>query len=280
MGHAANETRCGKRGQEMFLRSVAYPWMRASMARRMFVEGLDELIAMAPARGVLLVSNHRSFFDLYAIMLAIWMGPVGWARQLYFPVRANFFYDRLLGVLVNFIVGGGVMYPPVFRQRERAQRNRDALQLMQSFLQQPNSLLGMHPEGTRGKGDDPYQLLPAQPGVGEIALTAKPVIIPVFINGLSNNFFGEIRRNYARGVRRENPLICVFGKPLDCDELFAMTPRLALYKVASDRFRLEIMALGEREKRLRAACLAAEIGDDHPGWLDNRGRGLFYASPR
>jgi 1-acyl-sn-glycerol-3-phosphate acyltransferase len=279
LGRTTNETRRGKRVQELFLRSVAYAWIRASLARRMFVEGLDELASVKPPQGVLLVANHRSFFDLYAIMLGMWMGPVPWARQLFFPVRSNFFYDEPLGVLVNFIVGAGVMYPPIFRARGQTERNHHAIRLMSDFLQEPNSLLGIHPEGTRNTGDDPYQLLPAQPGVGEIALLAKPTIIPVFINGLSNNIISDVRANYADGIRRTKPVICIFGKPLDCSPLFLQKPRPALYKQASDRFNQEILALGAREAKWRELCGSGEIRDDHPGWLSNRGRGFFYARP-
>ena len=40
--------------------------------------------------------------------------------------------------------------------------------------------------GTRGKGDSPYELLPAHPGVGQIVLQARPIAVPVFVNGLPN----------------------------------------------------------------------------------------------
>mgnify|MGYP001480307136 CR=1 FL=1 len=38
---------------------------------------------------------------------------------------------------------------------------------------QPGTVVGLHPEGTRGKGPDPYTFLPAQPGVGKLALVAE-----------------------------------------------------------------------------------------------------------
>src|SRR5207247_2407339 len=141
-----------------------------SLSRRMFVEGLEDLIRLVPHTGVMLVSNHRSFFDQYAMLLACYMGPVPWAKQLYFPVRSNFFYDQPLGVVVNAAVAGGAMYPPIYRQAERRALNDDALAKMVAILRQPGNVLGMHPEGTRGKGPDPYQFLPAQPGVGKVAL--------------------------------------------------------------------------------------------------------------
>lgn len=279
LGRAVNESERGKRAQELFLRTVAYSWMRASLARRMYAEGLDELAALRPERGVLLVSNHRSFFDLYAIMLAIWTARIGWARRLYFPVRANFFYDRLLGVMTNLVVGAGVMYPPIYRSQQRAALNRDAIVRMSEFLQKPCSVLGLHPEGTRNKGQDPYQLLPAQPGVGEIALLAKPTVIPVFINGMSNSIPHDISENYTRDIRRTNPILCVFGSPVPCDDLFLQTPRPALYKRMSDRFSENILSLGQKERELRDRCARGQIPDDHPGWLTNRGGGIFYIAP-
>src|ERR1041384_5070101 len=82
----ANEDPRGKWLQTQFLRGVSYVWVRAGIARRMLVEGLDDLMALRPETGVMLVSNDRSFFDQYAMLLAFHMGPVPWARRLYFPV--------------------------------------------------------------------------------------------------------------------------------------------------------------------------------------------------
>src|SRR5687767_14948635 len=87
-----NEDRRGKWAQATFLRGVSYTWVRACIANRMFVEGLEDLMALHPPNGVMLVSNHRSFFDQYAMMLGCFMGPVHWAKHLFFPVRSTFFY--------------------------------------------------------------------------------------------------------------------------------------------------------------------------------------------
>src|SRR5262249_60723595 len=108
----------------------------------------------------MLVSNHRSFFDQYAMLLACYMGPVPWAKHLYFPVRANFFYDQPLGVVVNAAVAGGAMYPPIYRQAERRALNDEAVDKMGDILRPPGHGLGMHPEGPRGNGPHPFQVLP------------------------------------------------------------------------------------------------------------------------
>jgi 1-acyl-sn-glycerol-3-phosphate acyltransferase len=273
----ANEDPRGKWLQTRFLRGVSYVWVRAAIANRMFVEGLDDLKALQPATGVMLVANHRSFFDQYCMLLACYMGKVPWAKRLSFPVRSNFFYDKPLGIVVNAAIAGGAMYPPIYRQAERRALNDDALAKMVGILRQPGNVLGMHPEGTRGKGDDPYTFLPAQPGVGKVALVGRPVVIPAFILGLGNNIVRDIQRNFTGEARREYAVITVFGEPLDYTDLLAEKPRPTLYKKTADRFMAAIGKLGVRERELRADLQAGRIGDDDPRWLANLPIGKLYA---
>ncbi len=277
LGELANDDPRGKWLQSRFLRGVSYLWVRAALANRMFVEGLEDLIAMRPETGVMLVSNHRSFFDQYAMLLACYMGPVPWSRNLYFPVRSNFFYDQPLGILVNAAIAAGAMYPPVFRQAERRALNDDALERMIQIVKRPGNVLGMHPEGTRGKGDDPYTFLPAQPGVGKLALLARPVVIPAFVLGLGNSVVQDISWNFGPGARREHAVITVFGSPIDYSDLLDEKPRPTLYKKCADRFMAAIKILSEREKQLRADLLAGRITEDDPRWLDNRPVPKLYA---
>jgi 1-acyl-sn-glycerol-3-phosphate acyltransferase len=234
-------------------------------------------MALRPDTGVMLVSNHRSFFDQYCMLLACYMGPVAWSKNLFFPVRSNFFYDQPLGMFVNVAVAGGAMYPPIYRQAERRKLNDDALDKMVDLLRHKGNVLGMHPEGTRGKGDDPYTFLPAQPGVGKLALVAQPVVVPAFILGLGNNIVEDIRLNYTKEARREKAVITVFGAPIDYGDLLAEKPRPTLYKKTADRFMAEIKKLSEKEKVLRADILSGKIGADDPRWLGNRGASKLYA---
>src|SRR5437762_2004320 len=111
------------------------------------------------------------------------------------------------------------MYPPMFRQTGRQARNKRNLDKITEFLAKPGSVVGVHPEGTRGKGPDPYEMLPAMPGIGQIALYAKPIVLPAWINGLSNDFVRDLRANFAPNIRRERPVICVYGTPIDYDDL-------------------------------------------------------------
>jgi 1-acyl-sn-glycerol-3-phosphate acyltransferase len=273
----ANEDPRGKWLQTRFLRGVSYVWVRAGIAHRMLVEGIDDLMALRPESGVMLVSNHRSFFDQYAMLLACYMGPVAWAKRLYFPVRSNFFYDQPLGIAVNAAVAGGAMYPPIYRQTERRALNDDALDRMVELVRQRGNVLGMHPEGTRGKGDDPYKFLPAQPGVGKLALLAQPMVIPAFILGLGNNVLDDIRANYTRQARRERAIVTVFGPPIDYRDLCAEKPRPTLYKKCADRLMIEVGKLAAREQALRADLAAGRISDDDPRWITNRPISRLYA---
>jgi 1-acyl-sn-glycerol-3-phosphate acyltransferase len=277
LAQLTNDDPRGKWLQTQFLRGVSYVWVRAGIGHRMLVEGLDDIAAYRPDTGVMLVSNHRSFFDQYAMLLAWWIGAVPWAKRLYFPVRSNFFYDRPLGIFVNAAVAAGAMYPPVFRQSDRRALNDEALDRMVAIVRKPGNVLGMHPEGTRGKGPDPYTFLPAQPGVGKLALVARPLVIPAFILGLGNNALDDIRLNYSKDARRSGAIIIVFGAPVDYADLCVEKPRPTLYKKCADRFMAEVGKLALREKVLRAEILAGRIADDDPRWIDARPMSRFYA---
>jgi 1-acyl-sn-glycerol-3-phosphate acyltransferase len=280
IGRIANQTPLGKKLQTAFLRGFSFNWVRRVLSRRTLAEGLDGLLEISPPGGVLLVSNHRSFFDQYALLCAVYMGPVPWAKRLYFPVRNNFFYDHPAGVLINLAVTGAAMYPPVYREAERRALNDEALDEIATFLRQPGSIVGIHPEGTRGKGPDPYTFLPAQPGVGKMALTTQPTVIPLFVNGLGNDLLTDVRRNFDRSSRRSAPIIAVFGQPIDYSMFTGEKPRPTLYKRCADMFMKEIGKLGEREQQLRQRCLDGEVADDDPRWLSNRkGLSPFYARP-
>jgi len=280
LGRLANETELGTRVQDKFLRSFTYSLVRVTLGSRCLFEGLDDVFRLNPDRGVVFATNHRSFFDQFAVLLAFYQTGTPWVRQIRFPVRSNFFYEHALGLVVNNAIAGGVMYPPIFRQAERAALNKDAVERLVKMLDVRGTVVGIHPEGTRGKGPDPYEMLPAQPGIGQIALQSKAVVLPVFMQGLSNDFLKDVRANYSPTVRRERPIIAVFGQPVDYSELAAQKPRPALYKKCADLIRAKMLELAPQEKALRAQCLAGEISDDDPRWLHNRPYNPLYASLR
>jgi 1-acyl-sn-glycerol-3-phosphate acyltransferase len=208
------------------------------------VENLTEL---RPDRGVLLACNHRSFFDMYTISSVI-LRKTDWVKGMYFPVRSDYFYERPDGVFVNAVMSAMAMYPPVMRNTEKRPFNQYAVDFVADVVQQPGSLVGFHPEGTRNKTDDPYTLLPANPGVGQIVHQARPIVVPVFILGLTNNLPKQMMGNFDG---TGEPITVLFGKPLDLERFYAEPAKLRTYKRLADHMRDEIMVLGEREREYR-----------------------------
>jgi 1-acyl-sn-glycerol-3-phosphate acyltransferase len=226
---------------------VLEPLFALFVSRRLVIRGLDRLEHIPPGAPILLVSNHRSFFDQFVVGWILIRNPPT-KRYSNLPVRANFFYENPLGLLVCLLLSGGSMFPPFFRRPESKPFNRYSLSLLIEMLQRPGQLIGFHPEGTRNKGSDPYQLLPAQPGVGELALKARPVVVPSFVTGLTNDLVGELKANW----RRERPVVVVFGDPVDLSAWPSAT-RLSHHKRCADALNASVSGLMEEEKSLRAA---------------------------
>jgi len=139
------------------------------------------------------------------------------------------------------------MFALFFRRPEAKAVNKYSLSFLVDLLREPGNLLGFHPEGARNKGPDPYHLLPAQPGVGELALKARPVILPAFITGLTNHLFSELWAN----IRRRRPIVIVFGSPFGVGDWPSQT-RLSHAKKCADMLSEKIAALMEEEKAARA----------------------------
>ena len=275
-GRFANERTVPKRVQSVFLRYVTRGWVQPLVGRRVLVEGLDWLLDYEPDRGVVVVSNHRSFYDMYMVMLCLYRLRARWVKHIAFPVRSTFFYEQPLGMLVNLLIGGYSMYPPIFRDRAKAALNKDGLERVVKALEKSGMLIGLHPEGTRGKGPDPYQLLPAQPGVGQIVLQAQPLVVPLFVNGLPGSSIVEgAVDSFRPHFRQRKPVILVFGELFDYSEFTQKKPRAALYKRCADKMGAAISELGERERAIRDACARGDVLDDDPRWLNNyvRARG-------
>src|SRR4029077_7539174 len=105
-----------------------------------------------------------------------------------FPVRAEFFYDHPLGLLLNVALTGMAMFPPVFRHGRRRALNAWSRARCARELARPRTAVGVHPEGRRNKDGGPFEMLPAMPGAGRIALAAPGApVVPVFIHGLGNS---------------------------------------------------------------------------------------------
>lgn len=236
-------------------RGVAYLWQRYCVvpfvslfvSRRLEYRGLERVVALPEDARILLVANHLTFFDLFVLGWIVWKKG-GLTQRLNFPVRANFFYENPAGLLICMTMSGGTMFPPFFRAAEKKAFNKHSLEVLIEKLRTPGQLVGFHPEGTRNKSGDPYTLLPAQPGAGELALKARPFVVPAFITGLTNSVLAELKAN----LRGERKVVAIFGEPVTLPEIEGET-RLSHHKRTADLINARILALAEEEKALRAS---------------------------
>lgn len=232
-------------------RTLGARWIELATFRVLRVHGLEHVAATSPERPLLLVANHRSFFDMYAVSSTIFRRVPGWpVRALYFPVRGRFFYQHPLGMVVNLLAGWWAMYPPFFHRGPSRAFDAYALRLLTAICQGaagPGTIVGFHPEGTRNKGPDPYALLPAQPGVGKLIKEAGPglQVLPVFVLGLSNNFGHQLARNWRRNAE---PVRIHFGAPVDCSAFYDLPDRGSTYRALAELVMERVKELGERDR--------------------------------
>lgn len=228
-------------------RHVGSLWIKISTYNLMNVFGLENFGKTDPTRPILLVANHRSFFDMYVVSTTLFR-KTDRKFQLYFPVRGKFFYDSPVGWFVNFIMGWFSMYPPFFREAKIAEKREfDKFSMRELFRicsEQKSNIIGFHPEGKRNLNENPYEFLPAQPGVGAVIRKAKPQVVPVFVTGLGNNLAKQVLGNWTGGEQ----IRIWFGEPLDLAEFYEKPDRLRTHKEISDFLMQSIGTLAEADK--------------------------------
>ena len=221
-------------------------WIHLSTYNIMNVYGLEHVEAASRERPLLLVANHRSFLDMYAVSTVLFRNT-SWRKQLFFPVRGRFFYQSPLGLVVNLVMGWWSMYPPFFATGdhpipEKRTFDKFSFRVLTDLARTgPGNIIGFHPEGTRNKGDDPYSFLRAQPGVGKLIMDAKPQVIPVFIAGLCN----DLRRQVARNWNREEVIRIHFGPTIDLSDYVTRPDRLRTHTEIADMVMEKIAELAE-----------------------------------
>ena len=236
-------------------------WIHLSTYNLMRVYGLENIEAVDHGRPILLVANHRSFFDMYVVSTTLFR-KTPWRKQLFFPVRGRFFYQSVVGMFVNLVMGWWSMYPPFFTGGDKPipeKREFDKYsfrRLAQLCREGAGNVIGFHPEGTRNKSADPYSYLPAQPGVGKLIKDAAPQVIPVFIAGLGNRLPKQVLGNWIGG----EPIRIHFGAMLDLSALLLKPDRVRTYKEIADFVMSKIAALGDQDRHLRSEPPAVASG--------------------
>lgn len=203
-----------KRFMQLFVRYFTSTWIYELARPLLVIDGLDPLRKLTPPRGIVLVSNHRSFFDMY-VCCAVLYKHSGLLSRLHFPVRSNFWYSNPIGLAINLSVSACAMWPPVFRDGRRAELNPVGLEQIGFILGKPGSVLGFHPEGTRSKDPDPYKLLRPKKGIALIVERCEPetLVVPFFIVGLSSSLTEQFGR-WLRPKPGQNDIRLRFGAPV------------------------------------------------------------------
>jgi len=236
------------------LRTAGAGWVRFCSRNLLRIRNAEVLDTLPRERSVVIASNHRSYADMY-LLSSVVLPRARWIERAYFPVRTEYIYERIGGLLLNALASGLAMYPPIYRQPARRALNRDSLTFLVDELRRPGTLVGMHPEGRRGTSADPYLLLPAQPGIGEIVHRAGPIVVPAFINGLPDDLFAALKANFNASL----PPVAItmtFGAPLTFDEERAAPPGARSSLRIAEAIRSDIGRLGEADRQLRATITA------------------------
>jgi 1-acyl-sn-glycerol-3-phosphate acyltransferase len=239
-----------KNSSSKLLTTVGGKIVRTVTRRRTHLVDIDRLRDLKPDRGVLIVANHRTYYDHYLIS-AYLESETQLIKNLYYPVRSNFFYDTATGVAINLFGAAMSMYPPVFRQPEKRDFNHYGLRRIAELLQDPRAVVGVHPEGRRNSSDDPYTFPPAQPGVGKLVMKSWPLILPVFVNGFDESFLKRFTLKGMRAEKNEEPLIIVYGEMIELTEYRERPATLRLQKEIADELLRRVGMLGQIERRLR-----------------------------
>lgn len=226
------------------------------VGRVLHVTRPEILESMDPERPFIMLANHRTFWDLFALSI-IQYRVNNQKRIPFFPVRATFFYENPFGLLLNFLFAGGSMYPPVFRDPKKRRLNVATVRIIAELAGAPKTFLGFHPEGTRNRGD-PHELLPGRSGTGRLVLSAwkdGAICVPVYMNGLHS----WLPQQWLRNLRKSEPLNVVVGEPLDLSEFASGRANAATYTAITDRVMEQLQGLAHEERELRAEKRAASV---------------------
>jgi 1-acyl-sn-glycerol-3-phosphate acyltransferase len=154
---------------------------------------------MAPAGGVILASNHRSFLDPFALGTCM-------PRPIYFMAKQEIFRNPFVGWLLNCM---GAF--PVKRGESDAESTKTALMLLER-----GEAVVIFPEGTRirrGSLGRPHR------GVGRLALQSGAPVVPIAVSGSEHARRGWRLRPVKVHLR--------FGAPLTFPRVENPSPFLA-----------------------------------------------------
>lgn len=206
--------------------------------------GFEHVRAAHEQGSLLLVANHRTYFDLFVVSSLLHRRLPG-RKRLYFPIHGTYYYQSFGGMILNQLFAFWSMFPPLFADPAHTASDRYALELLSQLCAQGRgTILGIHPEGGRNRDPDPYSYMRFQPGTGKIIHSARPIVIPTFIAGLENHVGRQILRNWTGGER----VRVWFGEPVDLREHYALAGKGSTYKRITDDVMARVIELGHKDR--------------------------------
>lgn len=235
-----------KAGWTWMQRVVGATWISLATGRLLRMHGLEHVEAAYRQGSILLVANHRTYFDMFVVSSALHRALPG-RKRLFFPVIGQFYYQSASGMALNQLIAFWSMFPPLFALPTHTACDRYALELLTELCAAgPGHILGIHPEGGRNLDPDPYSFMRFKPGAGKIIHSARPIVVPVFIAGLTNDLVEQVRRNWRGG----EPIRVWFDHPVPLDEYLALPAKGSTYKRITDAVMARVAVLGERDREL------------------------------
>jgi 1-acyl-sn-glycerol-3-phosphate acyltransferase len=203
--------------------AVVSPLTRAVW--RPAVEGLDNVPRTG---GVLLASNHLSFFDSVVI-------PVVAPRKVVFLAKAEYFDGPGIKGRLSKAWFEGIGMIPVDRDDTRAAL--DSLDIALEVLGRGEAF-GLYPEGTRSRDGRLYR---GKVGVAQLALQSGAPIVPVGLTGT------EDLQPVGTRVPRLADVTVRFGSPLHVAGQYDGVPPGRARREITDRVMTEIQKLTGQE---------------------------------
>jgi 1-acyl-sn-glycerol-3-phosphate acyltransferase len=241
-------------------RQINARWIWAIARRQTRVHGFEHVEGTSPLRPVLLVANHRSFFDMHLVTCLL-LRRLRRRMRIYFPVRGRYYYETLGGMALNCFGAFWAMYPPLFTHATHQAFGRYSLEVLINLCRVGEGhFIGIHPEGGRNRDADPYSFRRIQPGTGRIIHGAAPQVIPIFIAGLGNS----LRRHIAANWRGGEPIRVHFGPPVEITPFLSLPPKGSTYKTITEHAMSCVRDLAEQDRVLYASAAPSQPGVRDP----------------
>ena len=157
----------------------------------------------------------------------------------------QYYYQSWAGMALNQLFAFWSMFPPLFALPSHGVSDRYALDILVDLCARgPGHILGIHPEGGRNLDPDPYSFMRFQPGTGKIIHAARPIVIPTFIAGLTNDLGEQLRRNWTGG----EPIRVWFDQPMTLDDYLALPGKGSTYKQITDAVMERVRGLAQQDR--------------------------------